>query len=132
MKGIWPSERVNSQVDWLKADTLRNVSSQIYRQIHIQTLFLTVSCLISVDCSLTPCSLPHSLSLGHLFSSCLHSLTVCSVPFPFFGLSLSSHVSLCLLASEAHKSSSDTSLSWKDRRSTEKLHFSELNSYETI
>lgn len=33
MKGIWPSERVNSQVDWLKADTLRNVSSHIYRQI---------------------------------------------------------------------------------------------------
>ena len=137
MKGIWPSERVNSQVDWLRAD-LSGTSAPTFtdkyfgqRQQSKQTkdsdsLFLTVSCLISLDFSLTLHSLSHALSFGHPLSSCLHSLTVCSVPFPRFGFSLSSYVSLFLLAGRAHKSSSDTSLSWKDRRSSEKLQFSKL------
>lgn len=143
MKGIWPSERVNNKVDWLKADFSGTSASTFTDKYFGQnqeskqtpdsdSLFLTVSCLISVDFFLTPHSLLHSLSFGHPLSSCLHSLTVCSVPFPCFRFSLSSYVSLFLLASRAHKSSSDTSLSWKDRRSGEKLQFSKLNSYKTI
>lgn len=143
MKGIWPSERVNSQVDWLRAD-LSGTSAPTFTDKYFgqhgeskqtpdsDSLFLTVSCLMSVDFSLTPRSLLHSLSFGHPLSSCLHSLSVCSVPSPCFGFALSSYVCLFLLASRAHKSSSDTSLSWKDRRSREKLQFSKLNSYETI
>lgn len=142
MKGIWPSERVNSQVDWLRTDLSGTSAltfidkyfeqSQESKQTPDSTSFS--HCVMShlfgfLLFSLRFCILCHafasSLTLSLLFSDC-------SVPFLCSRFSIYSYVSLFLLASRAHKSSSDTSLSWKDWRSRENLQFSKLNSYETI
>lgn len=101
MKGIWPSERVNSQVDWLRGDLSGTSaptftdkyfgqSQEFKKTLHSDSLFLTVSCLISVDFSLTPRSLLHSLSFGVLSQAV--STLLLSALFLFHALDFHSHL----------------------------------------
>lgn len=137
MKGIWPSERVNSQVEWLRAD-LSGTSAPSFtdkffgrRQESKQTPHSDAVLSLCNGSSLNISSLLSSF-FSHLANLSQAVSTVCSVTFPCFRFLPSFHVSLFLLASRALKRSSDTLLSWKDQRSRKILEFSKLNSYKTI
>lgn len=141
MKGIWPSERVNSQVDWLRADpagtSAFTFTDKYFRQSqeskqtpdsnsfshcvrsHLLGLLLLLRAPSCVFCQLA--------ILSHAVSALLPSTL-----FFFHGFHSASDVSLFQLASGAHNGSSDTSLSWKGWGSRGNLRFSRLTSYETI
>lgn len=101
----WPSERVNSWVDWLRADPARTSAptftdkylwqSQESKSIQDQcTPCLTMSCLIYVNFSLTMFSLTFSVSWpSRLILSPLPSLLfLLSLPCLCFGFCLSCYI----------------------------------------